>query len=66
MNVVYLVIFVLGGSGNITSQTIPQKDLTQCKVNAAVFNRNGNAQILPNGYRIDINTSRAYCIAGVK
>jgi len=63
MNVVYLVIFLIGGGG-ITSQSIPQGNMKQCEINAKLFNQ--NKQLMPNGYSSNTSTNKAYCIIGVR
>lgn len=63
MNIVYLIIFMIGGEG-ITSQSIPQANMKQCQVNARFFNE--NKQLMVNPYIGNIQTNKAYCIVGVK
>lgn len=66
INVVYLVIFLLGGSG-VTSQSIPQVNMNQCQINARIFNTNKNNGAVANGYTSSLpNAQKAYCIVGVK
>lgn len=63
INLVYLVVFVIGGSG-VTSQSIPQANMNQCQANAKVFNT-GEKKAMPNEW-LTGRTQKAYCIVGVK
>lgn len=58
INVVYLILVFTGGSGQMTSQAIPQANMQQCLVNAKHQLKNDNL----GRYK----TSRAFCIVGVK
>ena len=60
INMFYLVIFMIGAEG-ITSQSIPQANMKQCQVNAKFFNENKQRMVIGN-----VQTNKAYCIAGVK
>ena len=62
MNIVYLVIFVFGAN-SATSQAIPQANLTQCQINAKVFNIAESP--IKNGYS-NGGQMKDYCIVGVK
>lgn len=63
INLVYLVVFVIGGNG-LTSQSIPQANMKQCQANAKIFNT-GAKDAMPNEW-ISARTQKAYCIVGVK
>lgn len=66
INVVYLVLVIVGGNG-ITSQSIPQANMAQCKANAAYFNEGSpNKSIVANGYLHGARTQKALCIVGTK
>ena len=62
INTVYLIIFLLGGTG-VTSQSIPQANMNQCQINAKVFNIAESP--IKNGYS-NGGQMKAYCIVGVK
>lgn len=66
INVVYLVIFLVGGEG-VTSQAIPQANMNQCQANARIFNTGKNNKTVVNSFiSRDAVTQKAYCIVGVK
>lgn len=64
INVVYLVIFLVGGGG-VTSQSIPQANMQQCQANARIYNTGKNNATLVNGYGSAAPTQAAHCIVGV-
>lgn len=67
VNIVYLIVVLLGGNGGLTSQSIPQANMAQCKLNAAYFNEGKpNKNLIANGYLDGARTQRAFCIVGVK
>lgn len=67
MNIVYLVLFVIGGGSNgITSQAIPQANMAQCQANAKIFNTNINNRIVTNSSTSNAKTQSAMCIVGIK
>ena len=50
VNIVYLIVVLIGGEG-LTSQSIPQANMAQCKANAAYFNEGKpNKNLIANGY----------------
>lgn len=59
INVVYLIL-VFSGSSGMTSQSIPQANMKQCKVNINAYN-----DVLHKGVRAG-HFTRAHCIVGVK
>lgn len=64
INVVYLVIFLVGGDG-VTSQSIPQANMAQCQSNAKIYNTEKNNRIVINGRVDSSRTQAAHCIVGV-
>lgn len=64
INVVYLVIFLVGGGG-VTSQSIPQANMQQCQANARIYNTGKNNDTLVSGYSRAATTQAAHCIVGV-
>lgn len=66
VNIVYLIVVLVGGGG-LTSQSIPQANMAQCKANAAYFNEGKpNKNLIANGYLDGARTQRALCIVGAK
>ncbi len=60
VNVVYLLLVMATRDGGMTSQLIPQSNMTQCQVNA----KNLNGRELSNArYKTGV---KATCIVGVK
>ena len=65
INVVYLVIFLVGGhanGGGATSISIPQASMAQCQTNAKQFQGRKLVQGYDNGQAL----TAARCISGVK
>ena len=56
LNVVYLVLVVAGGTGELIISNIPQANMQQCLINA-------KEQLKDTGRRYDV--VRAKCIVGV-
>lgn len=65
INVVYLVIFMVGGGG-ITSQSIPQANMQQCQANARIYNTGKNSEMVVNNFGVGAKAQAAHCIVGVK
>lgn len=63
INVVYLVIFLVGGDG-VTSQSIPQANMAQCQANAKIYNTGKNNKIV-NNWSGSLKGQAAHCIVGV-
>lgn len=57
LNVVYLVLIITGGSGMMTTQSIPQANMKQCQTNSTYLQSKKPSHGSP---------IVAYCVAGVK
>lgn len=60
INVVYLVLVFTGGSGMMTSQSIPQANMKQCEINKRYYD-----DVSHRGSEVG-HFTRAHCIVGVK
>ena len=62
ITVVYLVLAIAGGSGQLTSQSIPQANIKQCLINAKHQMSANSTSRYAGRYKV----VKANCIVGVK